>query len=323
MPLLRNNGHSLEPELTMTLDPRLIAVVTGLVSVSAACTVSLSHQLSSSSCTGKFGCSGSDTMWVADGCRGYFTCNGASNVKCDPCDPSPCRGVKNHTCMCVPSPPPPPAPKYMLLDDRNVINTDASFVLGEVDKHPSPLITEEREYEMRFDNMQPNVWYDPVEQPGRKKWRAWYSAFTTCSKPKDQVPFCNNAPQKCGTTNAQGGHRGSGFLYAESDDGINWVKPSLGLQEWKGSTENNLIKLDLGKGDGALGKGDGGMTTGIYLDESTTNSSERYKISTGSNGAGAIAVSPDGIHWDQEVNLESETHARWDTPKVMIGSLIS
>ena len=72
------------------------------------------------------------------------------------------------------------------------------------------------------------VWYDPLEQPGRKKWRAWYSAFTTCSKPKATVPFCNNAPQTCGTTNVKGGSRGSGFLYAESDDGINWVKPSLG-----------------------------------------------------------------------------------------------
>ena len=65
--------------------------------------------------------------------------------------------------------------------------------------------------------------------------------------------------------------------------------------------------------------GNGGMTTGIYLDEATSNSSERYKIATGSNGAGSIAVSADGIHWDQELNLASETHARWDTPKVSLG----
>ena len=63
-----------------------------------------------------------------------------------------------------------------------------------------------------------------------------------------------------------GGSRGSGFLYAESDDGINWEKPSLGLQEWKGSKDNNLVRIST--------NGDGGMTTGIYLDETTTNSSE-------------------------------------------------
>jgi len=201
----------------------------------------------------------------------------------------------------------------MLLDDRNVIDSAGStFVLGPVDKHPGgAMIKEEREYEMRFDNMQPNIWHDPVPQAGRKQWRAWYSAFTTCSKPKAEVPFCNNAPQKCGTTNQIGGARGSGFLYAESDDGISWTKPNLGIQTWKNSTDNNLIEL-------ALGKGDGGMTTGVYLDEATKDPSLRYKISTGSNGAGAIAVSADGIHWKSTKDLEKETHARWDTPKNVV-----
>ena len=34
--------------------------------------------------------------------------------------------------------------------------------------------------------------------------------------------------------------------YAESKDGINWTKPNLGLFEWKGSKENNIVWL--GKG---------------------------------------------------------------------------
>jgi hypothetical protein len=112
--------------------------------------------------------------------------------------------------------------------------------------------------------------------------------------------------QKCGTTNKKGGKRGSGFLYAESDDGITWEKPNLGMTEFppkSGNKNNNLLEND-------------GMTTGIYLDESAP-AAERYKITTGSNGAGAIAVSPDGIHgWlDKTKNLEKMTHARWDTPK--------
>jgi hypothetical protein len=86
----------------------------------------------------------------------------------------------------------------MLLDDRNVVSTTAEFVLGEVEKHPAGAMIHDgdpaRPYEMRFDNMQPNVWYDPVEQPGRKKWRAWYSAFTSCGTPKNETPFCNNQP---------------------------------------------------------------------------------------------------------------------------------
>ena len=35
----------------------------------------------------------------------------------------------------------------------------------------------------------------------------------------------------------------------------------------------------------------------------------------GSNGAGAIAVSPDGVHWGNTTDLSKDTHARWDTPK--------
>jgi hypothetical protein len=30
-------------------------------------------------------------------------------------------------------------------------------------------------------------------------------------------------------------------LYAESEDGIHWEKPNLGLVEWEGSTDNNLL----------------------------------------------------------------------------------
>ena len=63
------------------------------------------------------------------------------HVKCDPCDPgSECKGAEAkaaHTCKCVPGPPPPPSPpgqKYMLLDDRNVIDATAEIVLGKVTK---------------------------------------------------------------------------------------------------------------------------------------------------------------------------------------------
>ena len=249
-------------------------------------------------------------MWVRAGCRGVFKCNGVAGVKCDPCDPaSSCpQGAPPDINVCKCTPPPRPR-KYLLLDDRNIVSATggARLVLGQVTKHPAgPLIKEERDYEMRFDNMQPNVWYEPRT----KKWRAWYSAFTSCSKPKESVPYCNNAPQTCGsTTNLSKNHadRGSGLLYAESDDGITWVKPNLNRTLWKGSTANNLIEL-------------GGMTTQIYLDEETSDDAQRYKIATGSNGAGAIAVSADGIAWDANAtrDLSRETHARWDTPKNVV-----
>ena len=220
-------------------------------------------------------------------------------------------------------------PKYLLLDNRNVHSATAALVLGRVEKHGA-LIKEERDYEMRFDNMQPTVLYDPK----LAKWRAWYSSFTNCSKPKTKVPMCNNAPQQCGsvspTTSYSSAGRGEGFLYAESDDGLSWIKPNLGLTAWKGSKQNNLIELD-------------GMcvpppltaiertrrmwqlmspplrvrTTQVYLDESAP-ASERYKIVTGSNGGGGITVSADGIRWGRVKEMQQQTHARWDTPKNLV-----
>ena len=300
----------------------VLALSGGAAAVPAAsdCNVTLSRQLSSHGCEGLYGCfAHNNSMWVKSGCRAIFECNGVENVKCDPCDPACPGGTPSiSVCKCMPAPPAPPPPpsppgaKYMLLDDRNVISSTAEFVLGQVEKSPhGAMIKEEREYEMRFDNMQPNVWYDPAEQPGRKKWRAWYSAFTTCSKDKSTVPFCNNAPQQCGTTNQKGGSRGSGFLYAESDDGVTWEKPALGLQKFKGQ-DTNMIDF------AATSRGYGGMTTGIYLDETATDPSQRYKISTGTNGNGGIATSADGIHWNNTKDLEEETHARWDAPKNVV-----
>jgi hypothetical protein len=107
---------------------------------------------------------------------------------------------------------------------------------------------------------QPSVWYDPM----MKKWRAWYSTFTSCAQPQKLIPSCDNEPRQCGSAvpNKRRAMRGAGLLYAESDDGVSWYKPNLNMTEWKGNKHNNLIQLN-------------GMTTQIYLDESATNVSER------------------------------------------------
>ena len=68
---------------------------------------------------------------------------------------------------------------YLLLDSRNVQDGGgARLVLGPVGKPDGerPLLTETEPWELRFDNMQPNVFHDG--EAGR--WRAWYSSFSSC-----------------------------------------------------------------------------------------------------------------------------------------------
>lgn len=65
---------------------------------SQSCSVSLTNKHSHASCTpGKtYGClSDMKSMWIANGCRGEFTCNGVKGVNCD------VTGGENTTCPCV------------------------------------------------------------------------------------------------------------------------------------------------------------------------------------------------------------------------------
>lgn len=74
--------------------------------------------------------------------------------------------------------------------------------------------------------------------------------------------------------------------YATSKDGVNWVKPKLGLVDYKGSKENNICN----KFGGTL----------VY-DPDDKDASRRYKLMT-FNGTKEffgynVYFSPDGLHW--------------------------
>ena len=69
------------------------------------------------------------------------------------------------------------------------------------------------------------------------------------------------------------GAHATGTLYAESTDGVLFVKPSLGIVEWNGSTANNIV-LDAGSND---------YNRGVFLDTHEKNASRRFKLFGGVN----------------------------------------
>lgn len=84
--------------------------------------------------------------------------------------------------------------------------------------------------------------------------------------------------------------------YAESDDGIHWRKPMLGLHEFQGSKQNNIVMVS-----GKLGtlNVDAGHPA-VFKDENPDAPEDaRYKaIFRSSNPNGLLPFkSPDGIHW--------------------------
>jgi len=95
----------------------------------------------------------------------------------------------------------------------------------------------------------------------------------------------------------EGGKRTMGFggwAYAESRDGVHWTRPNLGLVEFAGSKENNLLPIT-------------GSVTAVFRDENPAAPPEaRYKALGDRSGPGEWKdapkylfglQSPDGLHW--------------------------
>lgn len=79
-------------------------------------------------------------------------------------------------------------------------------------------------------------------------------------------------------------NRGRQLLYATSDDGIHWARPQLGLVDWKGNTDNNILPISL-------------HSPSIIYDEHETVLAKRYKA-LGYMGKGyGVAYSTDGLKW--------------------------
>ena len=110
--------------------------------------------------------------------------------------------------------------------------------------------------------------------------------------------------------------------YAESDDGIHWRKPSLGLHDFQGSKENNIVMVG---GTGGLVNVDPGHPAVFKDDNPAAPSSARYKAIVRSSGPhGLLALqSPDGIHWSlmsdapviTDGAFDSQNLAFWDAAR--------
>lgn len=87
---------------------------------------------------------------------------------------------------------------------------------------------------------------------------------------------------------------GHGICYATSKDGIHWDKPALGLVEYKGSRQNNIVI-----GYGAGGVEDGGHGPQVFIDPKAP-ADQKFRLLSRQSDPGYFAdmfSSPDGIHW--------------------------
>lgn len=91
--------------------------------------------------------------------------------------------------------------------------------------------------------------------------------------------------------------------YAYSEDGIEWIKPDLGLFEYGGSKHNNLVYMSGGGGN---------IPHAVFIDPEEQDPKKRFKallseikgkvgdaVNRASMGK-VLLTSPDGVHWSRE-----------------------
>jgi len=172
--------------------------------------------------------------------------------------------------------------RYLLLDSRIVDNTEnARLTLGKVQKHKSnPLFEEDKPWEKRFDNLYANVIYDEQE----KLYKCWYSPFIVDNSAKGMtLDERNRKPYE------PPDDREMAICYAISKDGIHWEKPELGIVDYNGNKNNNILYR-------------GPHGAGVFIDSRETDPAKRFKMFTAANDTDinehmAVAFSPDGVHW--------------------------
>ena len=143
----------------------------------------------------------------------------------------------------------------LLVDDLHVLyRPGTKRVLRPLTRHPqNPMIQEDRPWEVAIGYC--SVYRNP-ESGG---YQLWYQAW----HPGQDIRVC----------------------YAESQDGIRWVKPSLGIYAFQGNADTNIVLTD-GHRFGAS----------VIVDERDPDPSRRYKMAYWRRGL-KVAFSPDGIHW--------------------------
>ena len=193
----------------------------------------------------------------------------------------------------MPEPHPLCSSRHLLLDDRLIDEVIAAkLTLGEVTKHPqNPLFGEDKPWEPRFDNVYANVIYDSED----RLYKCWYNPFivderVTHTPPEKQHPDFGNY------MDAKPNRREMAVCYAYSTDGLHWKKPELGLVEFNGNKQNNIVMRRV---NGA----------GVFKDARETDPARRYKMFFCGEPQMTVAFSVDGLHWRQPLPIpEVEAH---------------
>jgi hypothetical protein len=192
----------------------------------------------------------------------------------------------------------------LLLDSRVVARAEGLILkVGKVAKdHRNPLMSADRPWEERLDNVYANVQFDSMECC----FKCWYSPFIV-DEAVSGTPVSKRAKTSYANARRLAPHREMALCYATSTDGITWLKPKLHLYDFLGSRENNLVLRFAGP------RLDGPHGAGVIQDLHDSDLARRYKALFSMDRRLWVASSPDGLHWSTPdpgigADLAGDTH---------------
>ncbi len=166
--------------------------------------------------------------------------------------------------------------KQLFIDERFVETSEGlRFCMNPPHQHPDPVLVGDRPWEKLGICS-----YNTVMKEGDRGFRLWYGAMLKTGLPQEGAIRLG---------------------YAESEDGLHWTKPTLGLISYEGSKENNLVA--------PLQERQSMQGATVYRDDRAPEK-ERYKLwskfqpTDKQIEAGVLPGlwamrSPDGLHWEE------------------------
>ena len=151
--------------------------------------------------------------------------------------------------------------KQLFIDHRFIESSEnIGLTVNPPVKRSEPVIRSDRPWDaFRL------IWFSVAEDNGQ--FKMWYQAF-------DNDQWAGGTSRLC---------------YAVSDDGLNWTKPDLGIVEYRGSTQNNILIGDM-------------VNAFVFIDPHG-EPEQCYKMIYTHRESGRwrdmrVAASADGIHWE-------------------------
>lgn len=166
----------------------------------------------------------------------------------------------------------------LFVDDHWIADsTNITMTLHQPDKSPdNPLIRGEVPWEET-----PYCFGTAIYDEEEAIFKLWYQSYNYGQAVENRTPI----------------------LYATSFDGVNWMRPNLGIIEFHGSKENNIILQNYGYHDL--------YSPSVIKDAADPDTTRRYKMiwwdfPLGEEGyqddGMCVAFSPDGVHWTKYQN---------------------